>query len=172
MTKQEMWDLINKENAIKEENEANIVAAEKKIEELQKKIDTAMRKKDSASAIKFSDQLEAEQRRLDIYRNIVHSYKYGADISKDDFMRCFSEEVSTPYYKRAEELKAELSEKREAYIADMKKAYIELVDLSSKEREFWDINAKANLDINIPTSYPRNEFRDLFVENSPYFFAD
>lgn len=172
MTKQEMWDLINKENATKEENEVNIVAAEKKIDELQKKIDVAIRKKDSAAAIKFSDQLEAERRNLEIYRNIVHSYQYGADISKDEFMKCFNDEVLTPYCKRVEELNAELSKKREDYIADMKKAYIELVELSDKEREFWEINSKANLNINIPSSNPRSEFRDLFIENNPYFFAD
>lgn len=172
MTKKEMWDLINKENAIKEENEANIVAAEKKIGELQKKIDVAIRKKDSAAAIKFSDQLEAERRNLEIYRDIVNSYKYGADISKDDFMRCFSEEVLTPYHKRVEEVNAELSKKREAYIADMKSAYLELVELIDKEREFWEIESKGNLDINIPSNNPRNAFRDLFIENKPYFFGD
>lgn len=172
MTKQEMWDLINKENAAKEENEINIVAAEKKIIKLQAKIDEAMRKKDSASAIKFSDQLEAEQRNLEIYRDIVHSYKYGADIQKDDFMRCFSEEVGIPYRSRAEELKAELSKKREAYIADMKVAYSELVDIGNKNNEFIELSRAGNLDIDVPYYYPSNEFRDLFINETRYFFED
>ncbi len=172
MTKQEMWDLINKENAIKEENEANIVAAEKKISDLQSKIDVAIRKKDSAAAIKFSDQLEAERRKLEIYRDIISSYQYGVDISQDDFMKCFNEEVSIPYNKRLEELKAELNAKRDAYIADMKKAYRELIEIDSRDREFWNINSAGKLDINIPSRYPGDAFRDLFINETRYFFED
>lgn len=172
MTKQEMWDLINKENAIKEENEANIATADKKISELQNKIDVAIRKKDSAAAIKFTDQLEAEQRKLEIYRDIISSYQYGVDISQDDFMKCFNEEVSIPYNKRLEELKAELNAKRDAYIADMKKAYRELIEIDSRDSEFCNINLAGKLGVNIPSRYPGDAFRDLFINETRYFFED
>ena len=172
MTKQEMWDLINKENAIKEENEANIATAEKKISELQNKIDVAIRKKDSAAAIKFTDQLEAERRKLEIYRDIISSYQYGVDISQDDFMKCFNEEVSIPYNKRLEELKAELNAKRDAYIADMKKAYRELIEIDSRDSEFCNINLAGKLGVNIPSRYPGDAFRDLFINETRYFFED
>lgn len=170
MTKQEMWDLINRENAIKEENDANIVATEKNISDLQTKIETAIRKKDSALAIKFSDQLEAERRKLEIYKEVSLSCSDGVDISEDDFMKCFNEEVSKPYYKRLEELKTELMQQKTAYIASMKAAYKELCDLEKKGREFSDINSKAKLDIDIPNFYPYNAFRECFIKESRYFW--
>lgn len=170
MTKQEMWDLINKENTIKEEINANIVATEKNINDLQNKIEIAIRKKDSAAAIEFSEQLEAERRKLEIYRDVKISYEYGVNISKDDFMECFSEEVSIPYYKRLEELKTELLEQRESYITKMKAAYNELRTLEAKEGEFWNINSKGNLDIDIPTFYPKRDLRDCFINESQYFW--
>lgn len=172
MTKQEMWDLINKENAIKEENEANIVAAENEISDLQSKIDEAIRKKDSAAAINFSNQLETQRRNLEIYKNIMISYKYGVDIPEEEFMKCFTEEVTVPYLTRANEIKAELSAKREAYIADMKAAYKELMVLTDSDRELREINTAGNLDIDIPAYYPRDAFRELFIEKKQYFFAD
>ncbi|QEH70507.1 hypothetical protein [Cellulosilyticum sp. WCF-2] len=170
MTKQEMWDLINKENAIKEENEANIVAAEKKISDLQSKIDVAIRKKDSAAAIKFSDQLEAERRKLEIYRNIVNSYQYGVDISKEDFMKCFATDITTPFYKRSEELRTELTAKREEYIVLMKSAYKELNELSCNAHEFMDLACKGKLDINV--NYPNVDMRNYFINENRYFFED
>ena len=171
MTKQEMWEVIKKEDKLKKENEENIQKTKQRIKEIKQQLELAIKAKDSSTAVKLTDQLETEKRHLEIYNDVISSFKNeGANISKEEFMKGYAKEVSEPYYKRQKELVASLMEQRQVYIDAMKAAYKELVELSNREREFWDINSKGKLDIEIPTFYPKNAFSECFINESRYFF--
>lgn len=169
MTKEQMWKIINEEKQRVVENIANMESTQKNIDKAQEQLEDAFKKKDSAKAIELTEYINAQKKLLEIYRNIGVENE-ECSISHDEFMRCYSKDVVEPYSRRKAELREQLLAKREEYIQLMKDARKELIELSNNDREFWEINSKGNLDINLPNL--KVDMRDFFINETRYFFED